>query len=226
MSKTLKIKTDTPTMPDSVLLYLMLAMSGGSMDAYSYLCRDYVFANAQTGNLLLLGIGLAEQNFPQAMKYFLPITAFVTGIILSNIISHKIKNTNIHWKQISLIIKMVILLLVCFISDKHNEIANALISLVCGIQAETFRSVHGNAIATTMCIGNLRSGISHFNKFIYTKKQEYIISGMIYFGIITFFVVGAVIESYLIKILSLKALGFSVVMLILAYMFIFFKQRT
>ncbi|MBF4808334.1 MAG: DUF1275 domain-containing protein, partial [Lancefieldella rimae] len=37
-------------MSDSVEVAALLALSGGVMDAYSYLVRDHVFANAQTGN--------------------------------------------------------------------------------------------------------------------------------------------------------------------------------
>ena len=42
--------------PLSVPLGMVLAASAGYMDAYSYLARDKVFANAQTGNIMLLGI--------------------------------------------------------------------------------------------------------------------------------------------------------------------------
>ena len=41
-------------MSESVRLGILLALSGGLMDAYSYIVRDRVFANAQTGNMLLI----------------------------------------------------------------------------------------------------------------------------------------------------------------------------
>ena len=47
-------------MSDSVEVAAFLAFSGGVMDAYSYLVRGGVFANAQTGNLLLFGINLTS----------------------------------------------------------------------------------------------------------------------------------------------------------------------
>ena len=50
-------------MTETIRLGIVLAMAGGFMDAYSYLCRGQVFANAQTGNMLLMGINLAEQNW-------------------------------------------------------------------------------------------------------------------------------------------------------------------
>ena len=43
-------------MSESIRLGIVLAVAGGFMDAYSYMCRDEVFANAQTGNMLLLVI--------------------------------------------------------------------------------------------------------------------------------------------------------------------------
>ena len=48
---------------ESIRLGILLALSGGFMDAYSYLERGQVFANAQTGNMLLMGVNLAEGNF-------------------------------------------------------------------------------------------------------------------------------------------------------------------
>lgn len=41
-------------MSESIKLGVILAIAGGFMDAYSYMCRGKVFANAQTGNILLL----------------------------------------------------------------------------------------------------------------------------------------------------------------------------
>ena len=50
-------------MSETLRLGIILALSGGFMDAYSYLERGNVFANAQTGNLLLFGVNLAEGNY-------------------------------------------------------------------------------------------------------------------------------------------------------------------
>lgn len=58
------------------LLDALLTMSGGFMDAYSYLYRNHVFANAQTGNILLLGVSLSEQDYTKALHYFCPVIAF------------------------------------------------------------------------------------------------------------------------------------------------------
>ena len=56
-------------MSESIELGILLALSGGLMDAYSYIYRDHVFANAQTGNILLFGIQLAEKNWIAALHF-------------------------------------------------------------------------------------------------------------------------------------------------------------
>ena len=50
-------------MSESAVVNLILALSGGCMDAYSYLYRGEVFANAQTGNMLLFGVNAAGGDF-------------------------------------------------------------------------------------------------------------------------------------------------------------------
>lgn len=45
---------------ESIGLGLLLALAGGFMDAYSYIERGQVFANAQTGNILLFGINISR----------------------------------------------------------------------------------------------------------------------------------------------------------------------
>ena len=66
MMKSWKTKTQ---MSESMALAVFLTLAGGFQDAYSYNCRGKVFANAQTGNLVLLGQNLAMGNWPAALHY-------------------------------------------------------------------------------------------------------------------------------------------------------------
>ena len=50
-------------MSESFRVASLLAVCGGILDAYSYLCRGGVFANAQTGNIVLVGMNAAHGNF-------------------------------------------------------------------------------------------------------------------------------------------------------------------
>ena len=207
---------------DSVRCGILLALSGGCMDAYSYLFRGHVFANAQTGNMLLFGVNLAEGNYLTAQKYLWPIMAFTLGIIISDVIDHRKKNIKIHWRQLSVFIEIIVLILVAFIPESLNSLANALTSLACGIQVESFRKIHGNVIATTMCIGNLRSGTFYLDRFIEKHDVDDLFKALLYYGVILTFIIGAVIESILIKVFGIYAILLSPLLLTVTLLIMFY----
>ena len=60
---------------ESFLLCALLTMTGGFLDVYTYITRGHVFANAQTGNVVLLGLNLAEGNIKEVAFYLFPIIA-------------------------------------------------------------------------------------------------------------------------------------------------------
>lgn len=208
---------------DSIPCGILLALSGGCMDAYSYLFRDHIFANAQTGNMLLFGVNLANGDIFEALRYLWPVLAFTAGIILSDIINQKSSVIRIHWRQISVLVEAVILAIVSFMSVELNPVANVMISFACGIQVESFRKIHGNSIATTMCIGNLRSGTYNLDRYLDTGENSYLRKAVLYYGVIASFVVGAVIESRCISFMGNKAILLSVLLLLSALIIMFRK---
>ena len=187
--------------------------------------RGEVFANAQTGNMLLFGVNAAGGDFAEAMKYFWPVITFTVGIILADFIRSKIQDVHVHWRQIVLVGEIVLLFAVCWIPQSQNDLANMLISLACGMQVETFRSFRGNGIATTMCIGNLRSGTYNFDKYMQTHQKQYMKKAIVYFGVIFFFMLGAIIESIFIRHFGRHALHFSVILLIIACILMIIRRE-
>ena len=208
------------------LLDALLTVSGGFMVAYSYLYRNHVFANAQTGNILLLGVSLSEQNYTKALHYFCPVIAFFIGIIISNMIHYSYKNQfQLRWKQIALLVEAVLLLMVCFIPQTYNLIANSMISMACGIQVECFRKIHNLPIATTMCIGDLRSGTQSLCRYFFEHYKEHLKHAFLYYGIILLFVIGAVIGSIIIGYLQSAAIAVSTVLLLVVFILMFFENE-
>lgn len=163
----------TKQMSESIRLGMLLAVSGGFMDAYSYLVRDHVFANAQTGNILLFGVNLAEGNFQIAIRYFFPVFAFAAGIALAELVRAGEKR-RIHWRQTAVCIEAAILAVVAFFPLSMNLLANSLTSFACGIQAESFRKIRGNSMATTMCIENVRSGTQNLCHYFRSKDTKFL----------------------------------------------------
>lgn len=209
---------------ESMELGFLLALSGGFMDAYSYIERGKVFANAQTGNMLLMGVNLAEKKYSAALQYLFPVLAFAVGITLADLIRSRTV-TLLHWRQAAVITEAIILFLVSFFPQSLNLPANAFTSLACGIQVEAFRKIHGNSIATTMCIGNLRGGTHNLYEYFHTKNKTRLENSLIYYSIILFFILGAVIGNFMIKIFHERAILGCFAMLLLVFCFMFIDRE-
>ncbi len=212
----------------ALLFVTLLALSGGLMDAYSYICREHVFANAQTGNMLLFGINLATGNFSSALQYLVPVLAFTLGIAAAEIIRNSYGSSKrLHWRQVVLLAEAVILLAVAFIPRDLNLLANSLTSFACGVQVESFQKIkeRGITIATTMCIGNLRSATQAICDYGFTKNKKALGNGFLYLGIIGMFIIGAVIGNFFVSVFGEKAIIASVVLLLTCFLSMFINKE-
>ena len=144
---------------ETLHLGMLLAAVGGFLDAYTYLSRGKVFANAQTGNLVLLGIRAFEGDWQTALHYVVPVCAFVLGVVLAESIRfRRDRFMTLHWRQLVLGVEIIVLAVAAFVPEQFNDMVNAAVSFVCAMQVNSFRTFEDNPYATTMCTGNLRSG--------------------------------------------------------------------
>ncbi|MEI3062647.1 MAG: YoaK family protein [Oscillospiraceae bacterium] len=131
-------------MSDSLITAVFVILSGGYQDAYSYCCRGGVFANAQTGNIVLMSINMFEGKPSSCMKYLIPLVAFLVGIYAAEVIHYKYKDMEkIHWRQIIVLCEIVVLFAVGFMPQSVNAAANAFVPFVCALQLQTFHSSEG-----------------------------------------------------------------------------------
>lgn len=210
---------------ESIELAFFLALSGGAMDAYSYLVRDKVFANAQTGNLLLLGVNLSQGNWDQCVRYFFPVVFFAVGIAIAHNLKLLFKPRHLHWRQMVLALEAALLVCVSLMPRDLNLLANSMTSLACGMQVQSFRKLHGHAFATTMCIGNLRSGTQALVTFAHTRDREDLETGLLYYFVIVTFVLGAVLGKWLISPLDLRMILVSPALLAIAFVIMFVDRE-
>ena len=212
-------------MSESIPVGILLALSGGFMDAYSYMCRGEVFANAQTGNLMLMGISISKGDFRVAMSYFCPVFAFVAGIFIANVLRHYFINyRKICWKQFCTIAEAVFLFGASFVPQDLNLLSNSMISFACGVQVQAFRKISGNNIATTMCIGNLRSAICAISDSLFLSDKSMVKKGCFYLMIIGVFVVGAVLGNLCVDIFAEKAIMISALLVFVAFLLMFLEK--
>lgn len=210
---------------ESIELAILLALSGGIMDAYSYLVRDHVFANAQTGNMLLFGVNLAAGDWIQCLHYAVPVVCFAAGIALCHTIKIVATEEHLHWRQMALIIEAVLLVVVGFVPEGRSLYANGLTSFACGIQVQAFRKFHGRPLATTMCIGNLRSGTQALVTYASDRDQKQLRGGLLSFFVIMCFVFGAVIGNWAIPALGTRMIWMAPVLLAASFLIMFVDRE-
>jgi len=197
------------------------------MDAYSYIGRGGVFANAETGNIVLLAIRLSEGEWLMALRYLIPIAAFAGGVIIAETArAHKRQISAMHWRQWALMVEILVLCLVAFLPQDMNIIANTLISMVCGIQVAAFAKFHDNAMATTMCTGNLRSGTQAFHQYRHSGDRHDLHRALIYCACILVFILGAMLGGQMTMHFQEKAIVFAAMVLALALVLMFADEQS
>ena len=213
-------------MSDSLVTAAFIVLSGGFQDAYTYCCRGKVFANAQTGNIVLMSAGLFSGDLAHSAKYLVPLLSFLVGIIAAEAVHCRFKNyEKIHWRQIILLCEIVLLFVVGFLPRPIEALANALVSFVCALQVQTFHKVRGHAYASTMCIGNLRAGMEALCAYFRVRNKEILRKALTYFGVILVFGVGAGLGSILTVALGNRAIWLCCILLSVSFFLMFVHEK-
>ena len=213
-------------MSESFVTAAFLSVSGGLQDAYTYFCRGKVFANAQTGNIVLLNDYLFHGNFPEAVHYLVPLISFMCGVAATEVLRIRFQSAHrLHWRQLILLIEIGLLIFVGFLPESTQLFANALVSFSCAMQVQAFRKVSGYAYASTMCIGNMRSGVDALCTFFHAKNHEVLFKAFHYFGIILLFGAGAGLGSLIIASLGLRTIFVSAGLLFISFSLMFIRAE-
>ena len=212
-------------MSETFLLNGILAFSGGFQDAYTYNVRDEVFSNAQTGNVVLMSQHFLMGEWTTGLRYLFPILAFAFGVLIAEQIGYHYKYAKkLHWRQIILLFELILLFAVGFIPGRYNLLATMLVSFTCAMQVQTFRTVKGYGYASTMCIGNLRSGTESLSVYLREKQVGALKKAMHYYGIILIFAVGAGIGGVCSLAVGTKAIWASSALLLVVF-FLMHKEH-
>ena len=213
-------------MSDSFLTAAFLSASGGLQDAYTYIARGEVFANAQTGNIVLLSQNLFTGNWPRVLHYLIPLLAFALGVAAAEQIRFRYQNAQaVHWRQLVVLGEILLLFAVGFLPHSLDLPADALVSFACAMQVQAFRKVEGYSFASTMCIGNLRSGVEALCACLRTGNQAAMRKAVHYFGVILLFALGAGLGSLCIPALGKRTIWLSCALLLISFCLMFIKEE-
>ena len=212
-------------MSEAFCTAMFLSLSGGLQDVYTYLYRGKVFANAQTGNIVLCGVKLVEGDWGAVLHYLVPLCFFALGVFAAELLRQKFRQMQrLHWRQLVVLCEILMLFVVGFFPQEWNLVANALVSFACAMQVQAFRKVNGYAFASTMCIGNLRSGMDSLCSWLVAGNRTAKDKALHYFAIIFLFALGAALGSVALNFCGAMAIWFSCLLLTVSFCLMFLKE--
>src|SRR5215218_1204381 len=135
---------------ETVLIALLLAFTGGYLDAYSWIIHA-VMANAQTANLVLLWVYGTSGEWSRA-AHFSPIAAFAVGIVIAAWLRRA------RGDRASSISTLVEILLQVAVGILHKRLP-ARYFVRCSDASRDLHHVDGAVYSSVMITGNLHQAI-------------------------------------------------------------------
>jgi uncharacterized membrane protein YoaK (UPF0700 family) len=164
MAKATRLPSYTTLGRESMLLVLTFA--AGSIDAISYLGLGHVLTANMTGNIVLLGLALAQGEVLAALRSVIALIGFAVGVFVGAIIVER-DSEPAEWPPVvtaALALETIILGIfaaICYlIGSTHASVIYLLIillALAMGIQSAAVRRLGVPGIATTYITGTLTS---------------------------------------------------------------------
>ncbi len=149
--------TGIRTRTESFGIGLLLATVGGFLDAYTFVGHR-VFANAQTGNVVLFGVESASRHWHEAMLHLIPVAGFLVGVATAEVLGRPgVRQWLRRPLRVALAIEIVILAALATFPDSTPELLITVpIAFAAAIQFATFRILVDTPYSTLLATGNLR----------------------------------------------------------------------
>ncbi len=203
MTERFKLQT-TPS--ETFLVTGMMMATGGFLELYTYLLKGGVFANAQTGNLALLGLALAQRDWMQALDCIIPVIAYIIGIWLTLSMPERLQK-GLRWETLFVLLEIFVFLAVGFLPPSVPFVVSTIsVSFVCSMQYNTFKKAHGIPMATTFCTNNLRQAVINFYRAVHKTDPDASRKAWFFVRHLLCFVVGAIVGALLCSVIGERAI--------------------
>jgi len=199
---------------------MLLSMAGGFLDAFTWVGHGGVFANAQTGNVVLLGLSLAAGHWQRAVRHLLPIVAFFGGVFVAHRIRLRVSRSHLKTPAIwTLGFEIALLIVVAFLPPTFPGDPIIIgIAFVAALQTASFNKVEGLQYSSVMTTGNLRRSAESLFDGLFGSRDPFALRQSRIFGTIcAMFCLGALFGGILTSRLGNRALVFVVLALLVVY---------
>lgn len=191
-----------PATSRSLRVATLLTVANGFIDAYTFLAHGGVFANAQTGNVVLFGVGLARPDVAKPLAHLWPILAFVAGLAAARALNSPSAEAALRYPlRFSLVVQIVVLAIIATLPATVPQwLITTSIAFVSALQLSLFRTVRSATFVTIAMTGNLRRTTEALHDAVHGDASERRLAAL-YVALVCGFtggaVVGALITSHL-----------------------------
>ena len=157
---------------EKLWVFVVLIFVAGFYGAYTMLLRGGVFCNAQTGNMVLMGMAFGQGQWSKGVYYLFPIGIYLLGVMISELIPKYVRRLGVRWDTLLIFLEIVGVIVVGFVPlTANHKISQFVIMLLCGMRYNTFRQAEGVGMATTFCTNHLRMFGSALTRALFRRRK-------------------------------------------------------
>ncbi len=204
-----------PAPQETLPVAALLILAAGMLDAYTYVGYGGVFANAMTGNIVILMIRLAQGDFTGATRYVCPIIAYVCGVAVAHALKEKPFTAWFAYPaRISLGIEIAFLTGAALIPGVPDTLIVTGIAFVAAMQATAFTRVGTFAFTSVTTSANLRHFAESFMAAVVFRRGRTAWRELrFFFTVVACFLAGALAGAWTAYRFGHPAVGLPIVLL-------------
>jgi uncharacterized membrane protein YoaK (UPF0700 family) len=207
---------------------VLLTLSGGFLDAFTYVGHGRVFANTMTGNVALLGVNVAAADWTQAVRHIPPLIAFVFAVFVVHVLRLDAVARSVHRPAVICLLLEIVFLAVVAGGLVHLPELWLIsgISFVATLQTLSFTHIGNLTYTSVMTTGNLRRAAKKLLEGLIPRYNRDALHDALLLGMAGFsFFAGAVLGGWLTGRLLDRALWMAVLLLLAAFIRIILLVR-
>ncbi len=136
----------------------LLTATGGALDAWVFLSHGHVFANAQSGNVVLIGIKVAAGDWTGAGRHLPSLGAYLAGLFGSRLLASQLKSRGVNSRSVRLAMECALLIGLAGVADRWpDSVVTASVGFLAALQITSLSHLGPWSFNTGMTTGNLRS---------------------------------------------------------------------
>ena len=188
-------RRDSRASDGTVRLAALLAIAGGFLDAFTYIAHGGVFASAQTGNVVLLGVFAAAGDWLGAVRHVMPILAFVIGVGVAEKVGDPPVGRRLKRPQrFALVLEIAVLAVVGALPTSFsNTVVILAVAFVAALQSTIFGKIGDWSVNTTMTTGNLRTAAASAYRVLLRRERDARGQAVTFVTVCIAFLLGAVL---------------------------------